>query len=477
LKFTILSHASMLVEGDGGSILFDPWLIGSCYWRSWWNFPEPPAEMLASLRPDFIYLTHLHWDHFHAPSLKLFDRDTRIVVPFLPTTRMLRDLKSMKMRNVIEVPHGGSIPLWRGCELTAYHFGLASTDSAAVISDGRTTLLNANDCKIFGSSLKQLTTRFPRVDFCFRSHSSASATPFCIEDYERHYPNARRAKDSIEDFCNFAELVGARYAIPFASNHCFVHRDTLRYNETAANPAMVKETFDRRAAERKLESRCVVMTPGSSWSTEEGFKLVPFDYSKRNEYVAGLLEKYTDKFSAQYAKEEGQRADWIAFERYFNKLIRATPKLLRRAVSRFAFEAVEAGGRRLFLVDFPAGRVAEVTQLPEVAFVVRTPALVLNDCVKKRMFSVWSASKRLSIRLGDGNARRLAVFFQLLDLYENDGLPLRNLFTVRQLKSRLPRWREGLDLLGLAVKIKILRRSFRLGDVYAPPGRGTAAGR
>jgi hypothetical protein len=69
------------------------------------------------------------------------------------------------------------------------------------------------------------------------------------------------------------------------------------------------------------------------------------------------------------------------------------------------------------------------------------------------------------------------VFFQLLDLYENDGLPLRNLFTVRQLKSRLPRWREGLDLLGLAVKIKILRRSFRLGDVYAPPGRGTAAGR
>ena len=64
-----------------------------------------------------------------------------------------------------------------------------------------------------------------------------------------------------------------------------------------------------------------------------------------------------------------------------------------------------------------------------------------------------------------------------LDFYENDGLPLRNLFTARQLRSRLPRWREGLDLLTLGIKIKLLRRRFRLGDVYAPPGRRAAGAR
>lgn len=54
MKFTILSHAGLEVESDGRSLVIDPWLVGSCYWRSWWNYP-PPRELIRRLRPDFIY--------------------------------------------------------------------------------------------------------------------------------------------------------------------------------------------------------------------------------------------------------------------------------------------------------------------------------------------------------------------------------------------------------------------------------------
>ena len=70
MEFTILSHAGLCVDHNGVRIVSDPWLIGSCYWRSWWNFPEPPAELIADLKPDYIYLTNLHSDHFHGASLK-----------------------------------------------------------------------------------------------------------------------------------------------------------------------------------------------------------------------------------------------------------------------------------------------------------------------------------------------------------------------------------------------------------------------
>ena len=70
MKFTTLSHAGLLIEHNGIKIVSDPWLIGSCYWRSWWNYPEPPLELIENLKPDYIYLTHLHWDHFHGSSLK-----------------------------------------------------------------------------------------------------------------------------------------------------------------------------------------------------------------------------------------------------------------------------------------------------------------------------------------------------------------------------------------------------------------------
>jgi UDP-MurNAc hydroxylase len=39
--FKILSHACLLVKRGKTSLIVDPWISGSCYWRSWWNYPEP----------------------------------------------------------------------------------------------------------------------------------------------------------------------------------------------------------------------------------------------------------------------------------------------------------------------------------------------------------------------------------------------------------------------------------------------------
>ena len=43
-----------LAEHKGVSVVCDPWLIGSCYWRSWWNFPEPDPRLIENLHPQFI---------------------------------------------------------------------------------------------------------------------------------------------------------------------------------------------------------------------------------------------------------------------------------------------------------------------------------------------------------------------------------------------------------------------------------------
>jgi hypothetical protein len=36
----VLSHAGLSVTGSGVNLICDPWLVGSCYWRSWWNYYE-----------------------------------------------------------------------------------------------------------------------------------------------------------------------------------------------------------------------------------------------------------------------------------------------------------------------------------------------------------------------------------------------------------------------------------------------------
>ena len=78
--FQIISHACSKIEYSNKKLITDPWIIGSCYWRSWWNFPEVKRELLDdNLNADYIYITHVHWDHWHGPTLKKFSRETTVI--------------------------------------------------------------------------------------------------------------------------------------------------------------------------------------------------------------------------------------------------------------------------------------------------------------------------------------------------------------------------------------------------------------
>lgn len=468
MKFKILSHAGMLVEDKGKTLLFDPWLIGSCYWRSWWNFPEIDRAELKDIKPDYIYLTHLHWDHFHAPSMRLFDRDVTYLVPKIPGTRMVRDLISCKFKNVVEIPHGGKFELWQDCFLHSFQFGLFAADSMAVVSDGKTTLLNANDSKTFGFPLKQITRRFPKVDFCFRSHSSATPIPYTIKDYKTKFSDLRTAQDYIEEFTNFSLAVGARYAIPFASNHCFLHKETVKFNDTGVNPQMVADYYNSNPQAKAQSSQCVIMVPGSSWDSEKGFDLKDFDYSQKNRIIAEMQEKYAEKLEKQYAKEEKTKASFKAFHRYFTAFLDSTPSLIRKKLlPKIIFKINDPDGEHLWLLDAPNKKVEELQTATDADIIISVPALVINDCVRRKMFSVWSASKRLEIELtNEKGLSKLQGLLGFLDFYENEGLPLRSNFSRRNFPIWLSRWREAAEAVRLVLVYKILRRKLIISELY-----------
>jgi UDP-MurNAc hydroxylase len=468
MKFKILSHAGMLVEDKGKTLLFDPWLIGSCYWRSWWNFPEIDREELRDIKPDYIYLTHLHWDHFHAPSMRLFDRDVKYLVPKIPGTRMVRDLISCKFKNITEIPHGGRFELWENCYLHSFQFGLFAADSMAVVTDGETTLLNANDCKTFGLPLKQITRRFPKVDFCFRSHSSATPIPYTIKGYKEKFSDLRTAQDYIEEFTNFSLAVGARYAIPFASNHCFLHKETVKFNDTGVNPQMVADYYNAHPQAKAQQSECVVMVPGSSWTRGAGFDLREFDYARKPQIIAEMQEKYAAKIEKQYEKEAKTKASFKAFERYFKGFLDSAPALLRKKLlPKIIFKVADADGEHLWLLDPANKKIAELDAETDADIIIRVPPLVINDCVRRKMFSVWSASKRLEIELkNDKGLGKLQALLGFLDFYENEGLPLRSNFSRRNFPIWLSRWREAAEAARLVWVYKIFRKKLVISELY-----------
>jgi hypothetical protein len=235
-------------------------------------------------------------------------------------------------------------------------------------------------------------------------------------------------------------------------------------------PDDVRAYYQHLAKRSHIDSECVVMAPGSSWSESAGFRLVPFDYSKREEHIETMRLGHDKALLSQYAKEDLTLADYAAFRSYFLGLIHAVPWVIRRWLKlRIIFRIRDPHGEHNWLVDFVRAKVEETLALDQGPL-IEVAALVLNDCTNVRMFSVWTASKRLRIRLPTrAHLRALGVFFLLLDLYELEVLPLRKNFSGRAIAVRLRRWREVVEMGRMFLKHVVLRRPIDIAGLYSLP--------
>ena len=138
-----------------------------------------------------------------------------------------------------------------------------------VIESPEVKILNANDCKIAGASLEQIKNSHGVFDFALRSHSSANDR-ICykidgsdsIYDDPKHYTRA---------FKLFMDNVKPKYAIPFASNHCHLHKDVFSFNDFINDPYKLKKEIDYLGGLNKSEIK--IMVSGDSWSRDKGFSI------------------------------------------------------------------------------------------------------------------------------------------------------------------------------------------------------------
>ncbi|WP_437682912.1 MBL fold metallo-hydrolase [Sorangium sp. So ce131] len=444
--FEVLSHAALHVRSAGISLITDPWLVGSTYWRSWWNYPPPKEEVVDALRPDFIYLTHIHWDHFQGPSLRKLGKETPVIIPRGPYDRMKRDLLDMGFKNVIELQHGETFRLGRDFAVTSYHFG-PFLDSALVMEAEGITLFNANDAKLMGAPLQQVLARHPRIDFVFRSHSSANGR-LCYDVVDAPGAPVDDIEGYIAGFAKFVRRTGARYAVPFASNHCFLHKDVFSFNSTIQTPRMVEDYFRKHGI---TSPELKVMLSGDSWSTDAGFSISP-ETARYFDDREAMLERYReekkDKLEKFYAIEARTKVTKGQVEKYFSRFVSVIPAPLRRVFRGRPITYVLQGAERyVFEVDLERGTVEQRDEPRETAegpLEVHTSAFIMRQCMALDLFCHLPISKRVRYRVSKKTKRTIQILNYLFNLVEYEWLPLDRSLRVETASQLAPRWREGL---------------------------------
>ena len=470
VKFKVLSHACLLVSTETTSIVIDPWLLGSCYWRSWWNFPRASYDEDELAKVDAVVISHVHWDHWHGPTLKRFFAGKPVIVPDEPGGRSANDLAVCGFDDITRIAHGRKISVG-DIDLTLYQFGPFLNDAAIVIEADGLTLLNANDAKVAGLSLDQILARHRPIDFAFRSHSSAN-TRICFSTASEPDRATDDRDHYMRSFALFMNRVKPRFAVPFASNHCHLNDDVFDLNAYITNPLELRGWLDARPARR--DWRLQVMMPGSSWSSGAGFDLqpeTPFDDPSAT--LAQYRANVEPALARTRAKEEAVRIGRPLLDRMGAML--AYAPLGRRSSGQIRVVATWPSGRtQAWDFDEATGHYVEAagTEVEKGRPVLRFPAAVLRDAIVRNMFQHAGISKRCRFVAEDAtDMRRLVATVARLERHELGLYPLRLSYLRRIAKAYVARWRELLVYASAGFRLKIKRQPIYLVEESILEGR------
>jgi UDP-MurNAc hydroxylase len=142
----------MRIETGAGSILCDPW-VNPAYFASWFPFPDNSQLDWESLgNCDYLYVSHLHRDHFDAAHLTRFvNKDATVLLPEYPTSELEDQLRDIGFRRFLATSSGEVHELDGGLRvmiqaLTSPTDGPIGDSSLWVEYDG-VRLLNQNDAR------------------------------------------------------------------------------------------------------------------------------------------------------------------------------------------------------------------------------------------------------------------------------------------------------------------------------------------
>jgi UDP-MurNAc hydroxylase len=410
MRATSLGHAGILIESGTSTILCDPWFVPA-FFGSWFVFPrndQLPAEVLAKIEsPTHLYISHVHGDHLDEAFLAdHVSRDATVLLPDFPGRELERRLSALGFTKFLKSQNGIEISIDDQTKI-AIHVETSITDgpggdSALVVSDNKTRLVNQNDCRT--GNLGALRSHGP-IDLHWLQYSGAIWYPMVYEQDEATKLKLAKAKveSQFSRALKYVETLDARAVVPSAGPPCFLdeelfHMNMITGDENSIFPDQTKFLQKLKGLGRTkdilaIPGTTVDITPQSiSVSQPENTNLAEI-FDQKEKYLRKYQSDWDSWLEDEKQKWQSAPSDLIsALQSWFEPLMVLAPAL-RAGIGANCL--IKTDNLDIF-INFQLGKVERFNK-QEFGFRFDIPRDLLETIVKHRAVD-WSNSFFLSCR-------------------------------------------------------------------------------
>lgn len=300
ISIKLINHASIVIKSGDVSLLCDPWFMETCFSGGWGLRYLNPFAIQDSLSSTHLWISHLHSDHLHIPTLKAFAEKNQ-KIKTLANVSINYDFRKI----LLSIGFPNIIPLYERKKLdlsnnfSVIRFPLIGIDNFLLIESCGIKILNLNDCNLPDQALKSLLKKIGKIDVLMLNYNHAYKIITQTSD--------DLIKDGlIKRFLRIVNNCKPVWIVPFASSHYYCsplsfeqNNSMLTINEIAKlDPRVIvanmgDEVIFNQNNEPVIKHRFPPLSPVKLTKKEEG-KSIDF------EVLLDSAEKYSSLLKNEF---------------------------------------------------------------------------------------------------------------------------------------------------------------------------------
>jgi hypothetical protein len=300
MKLEYISHSCFVIETNNTRVAFDPWISPTAYHKQWYLHPKP-VNAEPAVESDIVLISHGHEDHLNHDSLKFINKDAHIFFPFQWRKGIDDYLHHVGFQKVTEAV---SFKTYNHKNISITYLGY-SLESVIVVECEGFVIVNINDAlnsnheTAVAYLLKEIKSRWPKIDFLLSGWSGAGYFPNKVHYQGKDDVEVARIREQYfaNNFCRFTKYLQPEIAIAFAPGFVLLSDENRWINEIKF-PREILPGYYSEHFEKDSPIQFPLAYPGDYFIDKEFHKTSSYhNFSSEKEIYSNLDSLFKDEIA------------------------------------------------------------------------------------------------------------------------------------------------------------------------------------